>query len=200
MTKTKQAKDFLVQQTTEQAALENIPLSDIEKKMMYFTESDATSCDNPVELNEEFQAQHDTSEYEAKISRLLRHARLRLKEEDPERARDWGKSIHTLRKGDHYILVLWDVKAPSERSVRDSFKLLASGVLVAMGVSVAAFLAAKYNFNVDRFQKYLPPPSPRLEVALYIGFVLLAVGGFYLFNWVLVPWLERRAKKDRDPR
>jgi hypothetical protein len=30
--KTKQAKDFLVRQTTEQAALENITLSDIEKK------------------------------------------------------------------------------------------------------------------------------------------------------------------------
>jgi len=48
--KTKQAKDFLVQQTAEQAARESVPLSETEKKMMYFTESDATSCDNPVEL------------------------------------------------------------------------------------------------------------------------------------------------------
>src|SRR5580704_2145011 len=47
---------------------------------------------------------------------------------------------------------------------------------------------------------HLPPPSPRLAVALCIGFVLLAVGGFYLFNWVLVAWLERRAQRDRDPR
>jgi hypothetical protein len=54
--KTKQAKDFLVQETTQQAARENIPLSDIEKKMMYFTESDATSCDNPAELNDKFEA------------------------------------------------------------------------------------------------------------------------------------------------
>jgi hypothetical protein len=37
---TKQAKDFLVQQTSEQAALENASLSDFEKRMMYFTESD----------------------------------------------------------------------------------------------------------------------------------------------------------------
>jgi hypothetical protein len=190
--KTKQAKDFLVQQTTEQAALENIPLSDIEKKMMYFTESDATSCDNPVELNEEFEAQHDTAEYEAKISRLLHHARLRLKEEDPARARDWDRSIRTLRKGDHYILVLWDVKPPSEHPVRDSLKLLSLGMLVAMGVLVAAFTTAKYNINLDRLRRYLPALSPRLEVVLYIGFVLLAVGGFYLFNWVLVAWLERK--------
>jgi hypothetical protein len=197
---TKQAKDFLVQQTTEQAALENISLSDIEKKMMYFTESDAASCDNPVELNEQFEAQYDTAEYEAKISRLLHRARLRLKEEDPERALDWDRSIRTLRKGDHYILVLWDVKPPSEHPVRDSLKLLGLGMLIAMGVLVAAFITAKYNINLDRLRKYLPAPSPRLEVALYIGLVLLAVGGFYLFNWVLVAWLERKAKKDREPR
>ena len=59
--KTKQAKDFLVQQAAEQAARENVPLSDIEKRMMYFTESDATSCDNPLELNDEFEAQYDMS-------------------------------------------------------------------------------------------------------------------------------------------
>jgi hypothetical protein len=64
--KTKQAKDFLVLETTQQAARENIPLSDIEKKMMYFRESDATSCDNPSELNDKFEAQHNTAEYEAK--------------------------------------------------------------------------------------------------------------------------------------
>ncbi|MGA3294463.1 MAG: hypothetical protein ABSE45_10835 [Candidatus Acidiferrales bacterium] len=32
---TKQAKDFLVQQTAEQASVENVPLSDLEKRMMY---------------------------------------------------------------------------------------------------------------------------------------------------------------------
>src|SRR5437899_12484488 len=53
--KTKQAKDFLVQQTAEQAARESVPLSETEKKMMYFTESDAKSCDNPVYLKEEFE-------------------------------------------------------------------------------------------------------------------------------------------------
>jgi hypothetical protein len=70
--KTKQAKDFLVQQAGEQAARENVPLSDVEKRMMYFTESDATSCDSPLKLNDEFEAQYDTTEYEAKISRTTR--------------------------------------------------------------------------------------------------------------------------------
>ena len=36
----REAKDFLAQQTAEQAALENVPLSDLEKRMMYFTETE----------------------------------------------------------------------------------------------------------------------------------------------------------------
>jgi len=35
-----EAKDFLVEQTSEQAAIKNVPLSDLEKGMMYFTETD----------------------------------------------------------------------------------------------------------------------------------------------------------------
>jgi hypothetical protein len=202
--KTKQAKDFIVQQTTEQATLENMSLSDIEKKMMYFTESDATSCDNPVELNDEFEAQCDAAEYEAKISRLLHHSYTRLKVEDPERKRSWDQAIRVLRNGDHYILVLWDVKPPSEQppsehSVRDSLKLLCLGMLVAAGLVVGAFLAAKYKISWDRFLNYLPAPSPRLAIVLYIGLALLAVGGFNLFKRGLIAWLERKAEKNKEP-
>jgi hypothetical protein len=196
--KTKQAKDFLVQQATEQADLENVPLSDIEKKMMYFTESDSPSCDNPVELNDEFEAKYDTGEYEAKISCLLHHAYNRLKEEDPQRAGDWEQSIRALRKGDHYILVLWDVEAPSEHPVSDFLKPVGLGMLIALGLGILIFLAVVYDINLDRLRKYLPAPSPRLEIVLYIGLGLLAVGGFSLFNRVLVAWLERKAKKDKE--
>jgi hypothetical protein len=153
--KTKQAKDFLVQETTEQAARENMPFSDIEKKMMYFTESDAASCDNPVELNDEFEAQYDTSEYEAKVSRLLHHAYNRLKAEDPERKRNWDQAIRTLRKGDHYFLVLWDLKLPSEHPTRDFFKHLGVGILVAVGIAIATILAVQYKINLEHFRKYL---------------------------------------------
>jgi len=36
----REAKEFLVQQTVEQAALEHVPFSDLERRMMYFTESE----------------------------------------------------------------------------------------------------------------------------------------------------------------
>jgi hypothetical protein len=58
----KQAKDFLVEQTVEQAALESVPLYDVEKRMMYFTESDPALCDDPIGLNYKFEAAHETKE------------------------------------------------------------------------------------------------------------------------------------------
>ncbi len=77
--------------------------------MMYFTESDPASCDNPIDLNGEFEEKYDTEEYEIKMSRLLHHAYKRLKHEDAEKLSNWHEAIHTLRKGDHNILVLLDV-------------------------------------------------------------------------------------------
>ena len=89
---TKEAKDFLVQESAEQAVLENVSLSDVERRMMYFTENDPASCDNPLELNQEFEAQYDTVEYEAKMSLLLDHAYDRLTVEKPGKKADVGPS------------------------------------------------------------------------------------------------------------
>jgi hypothetical protein len=193
----KQAKDFLTQQTAEQAALEGVPFSDLEKRMMYFTESDA-SCENPLELNEKFEAQFDTQKYEAKISRLLHRARERLKREDPAKARTWDQSIRALRKGDHYILVLWDINPPSEHRIRDSFQLLGLSLLLVAGIGVVAVLAAKYNISLDRFRGYLPAPNPRRELILYVALILLAFGGWRLFIWMPLDWFQRRSREDKE--
>lgn len=65
--------------------------------MMYFTESDPASCDNPIDLNAEFEKQYDTEEYELKISRLLHHAYKRLKHEEPKKLRNWNEAIPFVR-------------------------------------------------------------------------------------------------------
>src|SRR5262252_6952737 len=97
-----EAKDFLVRQTAEQALLEGVSFSDLEKRMMYFTESeDAT--EDPAKLNDEFEAAYNNDEYEAKISKLLHHAYARIKKENPASARLWDESFRLLRQGDHYI-------------------------------------------------------------------------------------------------
>ena|SRR5690348_8489800 len=78
-----EAKDFLVQQTAEQATLENVPLSDLEKRMMYFTETDECPED-PIALNDAFEIEYATDEYEAKMRALLHHAYERLQMVRPE--------------------------------------------------------------------------------------------------------------------
>jgi hypothetical protein len=185
---TKQAKDFLVGQTVEQAVLDGVSLADVEKRMMYFTESDPASCNNPIELNDEFEAEHETKEYETKISRLLHHAYSRLKEENPERARNWDQAIRTLRKGDHYLLVLWDQTRPSEHPARDSFKLLGVGLLVAAVIILGAFLAANYNIDLDRYRRFLP-------IAVIV-LVLLAGGGFRAVYRLLFASFHRKSKEN----
>jgi hypothetical protein len=109
---TKDAKDFLADQAAQQAALDQIPFSDIEKRMMYFTESDPVSCSDPVGLNDEFEGKYDTAEYEAKMSRLLHRANKRLKAENPGGKLQWDESISTLEAGDHYVLLLWGQHSP----------------------------------------------------------------------------------------
>jgi len=184
MTKSRQAKDFLVQQASEQAALEGVQLSDLERRMMYFTESDS-SCENPAALNEEFEAEYDTEEYETKLSELLHHAYERLKKEDGEKVRNWDQSIEALRKGDHYILVLWGNNPSSEptsaHSVSDSLKLFGAGLLLATAFLAVPFLAAKYNISWDRFREYLSTPSPHLALVVLMGLFVLALVGARLF-------------------
>ncbi len=102
-----EAKDFLVAQVVQQATMEGAALSDVEKRMMYFTESE-DAIEDPSALNEEFEAQYDTGEYERKISGLFRAAYKRLRKENPIGVEKWKEYVRFLKKGDHYILVLSD--------------------------------------------------------------------------------------------
>jgi hypothetical protein len=83
-----------------------VSLCELEKRMMYFTEGE-DAVENPAELNEEFEAQYKTPEYETKIARLLGRAYKRLKKEDPDAAQTWDAAIKELKEGDHYLLVMW---------------------------------------------------------------------------------------------
>lgn len=82
------AKDFLVQQTAEQAVLENFPLCDLEKRTMYFTESGDCPKD-PLALHEAFEREYETEAYESKFSKLMHHAYRRIRKRNPEALRRW---------------------------------------------------------------------------------------------------------------
>lgn len=137
----KEAKDFLVEQTAQQAAIQGLNLSDLEKRMMYFTEWD-DSCENPIQLNEEFEAQYDTTEYESKIAGLLKNAYKRIKQENSETKRVWDEAIKKLSKEDHYLLVSWRATPKSEHPRRDFFIQVGIGILIAFLIAAGAMIKA----------------------------------------------------------
>jgi hypothetical protein len=167
---TKEAKDFLADQAAQQAALDSTPLSDLERRMMYFTESDPDSCHNPISLNEEFEDKYDTVEYEAKMARLLRRAYERLKAENARGKLQWDEAISTLEKGDHYVLLLWGRHSSIGARKNDP----GSKVVIFGGTFVAGcFLLA--SLANDRHV-----PAWALESIGVLLFVLLLLTMFFL--------------------
>jgi hypothetical protein len=193
----REAKDFLVTQTAEQAALEGVPLSDLEKRMMYFTEG-PDAVEDPVKLNDEFEAQYDSEEYESKVSRLLHRAYLRAKKEDAQRVESWKDAIRVLRKGDHYILVLWGAgrggRGPSGIPPRIrvfTYLMITLGVALMLGVAYLSKTSAR-------------PAHPHLLLAVFI--VMVAAGYIFprqigrLGGWILqkaiFPFIEEKSEKE----
>jgi hypothetical protein len=171
----KEAKDFLADQAAQQAALDHIPISDLEKRMMYFTESDPASCADPVRLNDEFEEKYDTAEYEAKMSRLLHRAYKRLKAENPGGKLQWDEEISTLEKGDHYVLVLWGQHSQMDaRKDGPGSKVVKYGGMFVAGCFLLAKLADDRRIPTWVFESF----GVLLFVLLLLTMFFLAQQGY----------------------
>ena len=81
------ARQFLIARVIEQAELQQGLLSDVEKKMLYYTEVHP-SLPDIYEINAEFERNYDAAEYEDKVSALLRNARDRDSHPSPVREQE----------------------------------------------------------------------------------------------------------------
>ena len=159
----REAKDFLVQQTAEQAAFENVSLSGLEKRVMYFTETGA------------FEAEYDTTTYEKKISLLMAQTYRRIKREDPEKLRLWNNALRILNKGDHYLLLFW-----RQNKFRKSTRMWPTyvlGVLAAAGLWLLVLFFFGTRGGMMRGErapvdKYIPPLGPLVQHTLQCLFLL----------------------------
>jgi len=152
--------------------------------MMYFTEG-PEAIEDPSTLNEEFEAQYDIAQFEKKISRLMGHAYKRIKSQNPEIVRRWDAAIRALRRGDHYILVLWGHPL-KKASLREWFAMAVLVLFLLMPFLVAMLVFPRRD-GTWPLQNYVPVPNPRFLQAL---FALLIIGGF-LFPKVLFWPLDR---------
>src|ERR1700693_4929902 len=86
------AKEFLVSRIVEEAQREGVPLSEVERKMLYFSET-AWTLPDMMEISEAFEREYDQEKYEEKIAKLVRHARARTRKENPQELEDWKDAI-----------------------------------------------------------------------------------------------------------
>lgn len=133
------AKQFLIARVVGEAALEQVHLSEIEQKMLSFTEAQPSAPDI-YEVNAEFERDYDSDKYEAKIAGLLKRARERDKNVSPGQAEQWEDALEALRHEDHYILVMvnqafgssWAGSGKTSHRVRDFLVYGAVGVVMVV--------------------------------------------------------------------
>ena len=170
-----EAKDFLVQQTAEQASLENVPLSDLEKRMMYFTETDECPED-PIALNDAFEDAYNTAQYEKKISGLMARAYRRIKRDSPEKLRLWNDAFSVLRKGDHYVLLFWRQKAsrrsPRTQTIYILFILAIAGFYLFF-TFFFGFRGSRRHGEQAPIDRYVPSLSPFAQHTLQLLYLLV---------------------------
>jgi hypothetical protein len=105
----RQAKEYLIGRIVDEAKSEGAPLTEVEWKMLYFTESGWT-LPNMMAVSAEFDRDYDQDEYEQKIGGLVQ--RLLARDEAQAEQETWDDAVVKLADEDHYLLVLINA-APS---------------------------------------------------------------------------------------
>jgi hypothetical protein len=137
------AKEFLVARIVSEAAREGVPLSETERKMLYFSET-AWTLPDMMEVNDAFDREYDQAEYEEKIGALARNFRDWAMETEPSELEAWDEAVRALSAEDHYLLVLLNAKKRSKDSrLVDRLKLIGLAFLIVVVWFMADLLLHK---------------------------------------------------------
>lgn len=82
----REAKEYLVSKIVEEAQRRRVRISEIERRMLFFSET-GWSLSDIVDVVGEFERHHDSSKFEHKVIRLIEGARERI---DTSEARRWS--------------------------------------------------------------------------------------------------------------
>jgi hypothetical protein len=160
----REALDFLAGRIAAEAKREDISLSDVERKMLYFSET-AWTLPDMAEVSASFDQNYNQDEYERKIGPLIAGITADHHDHQEEEKEKWDAAVIKLSDGDHYIQVLLNVAssartgplaahgfiptldAPAIRPPHDRLKLWLTAVLVVLTLAGLAFLKAKLFGN-----------------------------------------------------
>ena len=139
----REAKEYLIERIVAVADRDGTPLSDTERKMMYFTEA-AWTLPDIWDVSKAFDREHDQPTYEAKIGMLAQKAEQRARETNE--LRDWKEAVRTLRQEDHYLLVLLAAQPRTSSSqAMDRLKLVGTALLICTLILVGIILFSPRN-------------------------------------------------------
>jgi hypothetical protein len=165
------AKEFLIERIVREAQIEAVPLSEVERKMLYFSETHWTLPDI-WDVNDAFGREYNSDAYESKIARLIQNARARSRKEDKADLQAWSDAVRTLSKEDHYLLVMIDQAGASPHARGDLLRLCAAGLAVACIFVVISLV--------------IPPSVSRESLGFFTwAAITCALGGYSLLRLVL---------------
>src|SRR5260370_6718452 len=141
----REAKEFLVSQIVAEARREKVPLSEVERKMLYFKESGWTLPDI-MKVSEDFDREYDQDKYEQKIAKLVTKADRRIRKGSRDDYDRWWAAIRFLQREDHYITVM--IRLAGLRPRGDQLRLFATGVGIVMFIFAWTFIRIRYNIPV----------------------------------------------------
>ena len=134
------AKEFLIARIISTAQNEGVPLSEVERKMLYFSETVSTLPDM-VETSDAFNRDYDQSTYEQKIGTLVHKFCAEAGKTNRDDLDSWKEAVRTLSSEDHYLLVLIrGEKASAESPVVDRLKLVAVAFLITLLIMAGIYL------------------------------------------------------------
>jgi hypothetical protein len=108
----REALDFIASQIADQAQRDGVPLSEVERKMLYFSET-AWTLPDILEVSDEFDRDYDQGVYEKKISQLIKKAVSDARKQQREKFESWTEAIRRLSKEDRFLLVMYNIPATS---------------------------------------------------------------------------------------
>jgi hypothetical protein len=132
------AKEFLVSSIVAEAQLEGVSLSEIERKMLYFSET-AWTLPDIADVSDVFDRKYDQAKYEEKIGALVRNFCVQSRKNNRANFDSWTEAVRMLGGEDHYLLVLISAASSKSSSQIGFAKLLAIGFVITCIVFAIAY-------------------------------------------------------------
>ncbi|HEY1677925.1 MAG TPA: hypothetical protein VGG04_09480 [Candidatus Sulfotelmatobacter sp.] len=159
----------MISEIVAEAGNENVPLSEVERKMLYFTESGWTLPDI-MKISDDFDRDYDQDEYEKKIAKLVAKADRRIRRGLREDYDKWWAAIRLLEREDHYLSVM--IRSAALRPRGDQFRLFVTAIAIVSCFLAWIFVSIKLNIPI--------PSRETISFLVWVGVASLFVVYFVL--------------------